>query len=376
MARKSDADRSKHAREVDVGRKKEERRKQLRALVYSSLIGGAASMTGMAPWSNAAAHGNASSHKRAELRWNVNDFVVLRQGLLQPEDPRTVRLRSLTTRLDALARKSDVLGGSRTSLVLGNSEVGQERQKVTQEARKVQSEQEELANELRMRPITSEVLFFLRQGDEQGAVAAVEGVGSPEDVLTNYIWVQMDLQHNGRIGERSSSAFAKEILIVSGRAIQYYENLSERSEAITRAGAAIYHNLASFTLPAIGSYPEDAVARGREAAEKALELREELGDDDAIMRALWILGVHELRRGAPAGAEDLFRKAQAIAEDTAEQKSTLAWAQIYVGLSLIAREDTLGQGEVLVSEGRKVFEALGDEFTLKIIDDARDRYRL
>jgi hypothetical protein len=211
-------------------------------------------------------------------------------------------------------------------------------------------------------PISNQVLKFIRQGDRAAAVATIEGVGVPSQVLGLYNQALLELGHLGDEdqGLTSTSAFISEVGFVAEQAARYCDKLMKRKprlEALAGADtlkeeiAEVLHNVASFTLPDKGDVPAKYLEIARRAAEKELTLRRAIGEPLGVTRALSKLGYSHLRAGDRAKARQFLTECVERAVLLSD-KETLAWGQYF--LSQAVREADPAWAGRLWDEARDV----------------------
>jgi hypothetical protein len=282
------------------------RRKQLRTLILGTLTAtGAFHLDG---W-QAQAHGNRSSHSTAALRSDLfmpQDYVTFRQQVTAPNAAETATLSQITHKIKDLQFQSTLSLSERTDLD------------------SLQKQLDSLEEKRRLRETSGITLDLIRQGDIDGAVAAIEGTGDPERVTYEYLWVITDLAYLGRKGNQLTAENQSELLAISQRGIRYADSMrdillkqKERSATetvvLTRI-AEIYHNIASYLVPDIGQPSPAALAVAFDAAQKSKDLRADLGQPTEMLIAEWTVARLEALRGNEAVSERLHKEAITRAE--------------------------------------------------------------
>ncbi len=281
----------------------ETRKKRIRSLILGSIAASGAFQ--LNSW-QAQAHGNRSSHPTASLRSDLflpQDYISFRQELLAPNSQDTMLLSRLTGRLNDLRGPDPA-----ASLNLKSEEVAA-----------LQGQIDELEDKLRLRDSSRMSLEFLREGDIDGAAAAIEGEGDPDRVTYEYLWTITDLAYLDRQGDRLTDKNLEALTALSERAVAYldgltarmsdYENLTVSESALLDRAAAIYHNVASYMTPDVGKPSKASAELGYDAARKALALRERLEQPKETVIAQWVLGSYESRLGNPEEARRIHKSA-------------------------------------------------------------------
>lgn len=282
------------------------RRKQLRTLVLGTLT--ATGAVQMGAW-QAQAHGNRSSHSTASLRSDLflpQDYITFRQQITSPTGAETATLSRLTGNLKEFQSRLNLSTSERADLDV------------------LQKQLDALEDKSRLRDSSRITLDLIRQGDIDGAVAAIEGAGEPERVTFEYLWVITDIAYLGRKGNQLTSVAQSELVAISQRAMRYADGVREpilkhkeknaaETLVLTRI-AEIYHNIASYLVPDIGQPSTTALQLAYEAAQRGRELRADLGQPTEMLIADWTLARLEALRGDIPAAERLHRDAIVRAE--------------------------------------------------------------
>jgi len=282
------------------------RRKQLRTIVVGTLTAtGAFNLDG---W-QAQAHGNRSSHSTVALRSDLflpQDYVTFRQQVTAPTAAETATLSRLTNSIKALQSRLSLSVAERADIDV------------------LQKQLDSLEDKQQLRETSRITLNLIRQGDINGAVAAIEGAGEPERVTYEYLWAITDVAYLGRKGNQLTTETQNELLAISQPSMRYADSvrdvllkLKERSAAetvvLTRI-AEIYHNIASYLVPDIGKPSPAALQLAFEAAQKGRDLRADLGQPTEMLIADWTVAWLEALRGNVAVSKRLHREAIVRAE--------------------------------------------------------------
>jgi hypothetical protein len=310
-------------------------RERLRAMIIGALAaGGAFQLNG---W-QVQAHGNRSSHSVASVQQAVfrpDDYILMRQQYLAPSSDVTVQLAQVTEQLRTLQSQPV-------------------RIEATDQFNKLVALKAQIEEGVHVGPTTAKALRLLRAQQVDEAIAAIEGEGSPECILNAYLWALLDLGYLGRRDGKFTADHIAEFGTVAKWAVAYSEKVLSQSNALgplsalaapqasmevaarTRV-AEIYHNIASFTLPEDGIVPPELLAQGRDAAQRALKLRRELGQPYETVIALLTVGKHAVRANDTVEAKRLFTEAVQQAEKSG-RRDAVAWAKAYLA-RVIACED-------------------------------------
>ena len=224
-----------------------------------------------------------------------------------------------------------------------------------------------LEDQLRLRPSSQQVVDFLDQGDVAAATATIEGTGSTQTVLDEYLWTLLDIAYLGRDGEIFTSDHLGDFMAIAGPATTYVgtvlaglpnSGLTPAELTMKERCAEILHNIASFTLPDDGLASPADMAAGLSAALRALQVREELGDTATIMRANWMVGNHYRKVDDLDKAEQHLTTAVNLA-DTLADPVGIAWGKTY--LADVKRAQDPSTASRLESEAGEAMGQVEDE---------------
>jgi|GEM_PF-4207114 len=276
------------------------------------------------------AHGNRSSHSPMPLcsdaaagSFGPDDYLVMRQTITAPSAAATQRLLSLKSQMDALTKADPAATAS-------------------SQYKQLQSQRADLEASMKMRPISNQVLSFLKVGDVDSATAVIEGQGDTDRVMMNYSWVMLDIIQRDRRGlgvtpeeaaavapvARAAAAFAEEKL---DRAAQS-PDLPNRVGLLMRASEVLF-NAASFIVPDTGTVDPSDLALATKCAKKALDINQHLKLQSETMYATWKLGFIAMRGGDDETARQCFERAAAMAVELKEPR-TEAWAKVFLAKML------------------------------------------
>jgi hypothetical protein len=380
--------------------------KSLKKVLLTTLMTASPSVSG---W-YAQAHGNRSSHATAEIRWSVDDYIVNRETLLNPDDLNTFLLRDLDFSIQNLKRerirlddqRSIVLNRLRlieeysekpligftpqmpsvTSREIAMMELSTRKSSLkslstsldSQDAFLVDSlenlSQQKLAIEkaLILTPTTKQVLNRLVANDLKAANAILQGVGTPVQVIENYIWTQLDLQNLGVAEGRTTAKYLDLNMKLAEEGMKYAVDAEMKATSpedklsIKKARAALLNNLANFTTPDTSRPNEvtisaDKLKIGRDAAMEALKIREEIGSPLEIIKAKWMVGFHHLMNQDRSEAKKIF-ETTIVDSEALNDENEKAWS-IFLLAVTIKRDDPV-QATKLAKDATFIFEKLGD----------------
>lgn len=356
--------------------KKQKAKKKLRRLVYGSMaVGGAIGLAGM----TAQAHGNASSHMEAQLRWNFDNFVIEREGVRAnfPDQIGTLeRLQSSQERM-GLERLEFRQANNFDFAALNDDEMPILGQKVDNIVQYQNVGNQMLNNQVvinsikqqtSLTPLSRSVLQQLQSGNTKKAIALIEDGNDVKQVLSTYLVVQLDLYNYGAIDQFSTATFTDEIISISKAGLAYQKNHAP-DDLGARAG--MLHNLASSTLPDKGTARPDQVKFGRDAAIEALKIRKRMGDPGTIAVAEYMVGVFDYKEGNFDDAQKYFKASLKNLDGTLRFQD-IAWSKLYLGLSQLSKGDN--GGKELVYEVRKEFEQSGNDYGLLYLNTVAKKF--
>jgi hypothetical protein len=193
--------------------------------------------------------------------------------------------------------------------------------------------QASLAKKLDLRPESNQSYQMARSGDVKGAVAAIEGEGQSDRAVSEYQWTLLDIAHGGRGRDTMAqfTAMAKPAMAYSAKVLGTLQasDTSPKSRELKQKIAQIYHQVASYTVPNDGVAAADDQKLGREAADRALKIQQEMGKPRDIMVAEWMSGNHAQRAGDSKAAELHLRHAAELAV-ALDDKAAVAWSYSYL----------------------------------------------
>jgi hypothetical protein len=264
--------------------KRERQRK--RALILSALTAGG--IFQMNSW-QVQAHGNRSSHSvlaAAAAFFSPSDFVLMREEFAGDTSSSLTQLAQVSGQINTLFSMG---------LPIPNA---------------LRSQRENLIKSIGLvRPQTTEVLNFLQSGDTAGAIAAIEGEGFPERVLSSYKWVLLDIGNLGiDINITLPVTHKTDFVAIAGPAVAYCQTIlpqiiaSNGSSALTQVGevevAEILHDIASYILvPGTTPISSSDLQLGMLAANLALQIRTNLQQPPELLRAEWMVAQYQILSG-------------------------------------------------------------------------------
>lgn len=303
-----------------------DRRKKMRALIMSTLAAGGVFQ--MNSW-QIQAHGNRSSHTALAFQTPYiapDDYTLMRATMTTPNLADANELSQLITRLNSLQAAGASVGDSA------------EYQSLTER-------KEALEQQVGTPGSTREVIQFLRQGDVDGAVAAIEGQGWPERVLTEYEWTLLDIAYLSTDQLSTAASRQADFLAIARPAAAYAERVlgligtgsSDPREVVVKQRAAeVLHNIASFI--ALSTTIDNAsLSFGQQSAERALQLRTGINDSATIMRANWMVAQYHIRANRTAQALPYLQTSLQQAQQLGDQPGIL-WAKFSMAKALRASQ--------------------------------------
>ncbi|MFP5264128.1 MAG: hypothetical protein ACLGJB_19775 [Blastocatellia bacterium] len=324
-----------------------DRRKKMRALIMSTLAAGGVFQ--MNSW-QIQAHGNRSSHTTLAFQTPYiapDDYTLMRATMTTPNLADANELSQLIARLNSLESASALMADST------------EYQTLTERI-------ETLQREVGTPGSTREVIQFLRQGDVDGAIAAIEGQGWPERVLTEYEWTLLDISYLSDDQLSTAASRQADFLTIARPAAAYADRVlgltgaspSDPREVVVRQRAAeVLHNIASFI--ALSALADSAsVSFGQQCAERALQVRSGLHDPATVMRANWMVAQYHIRANRTDEALRYLQTALQQAQQLGDQPG-IAWVKFSMAKAL--RTTQPQQAASLEAEVRQAVDSFGGQ---------------
>jgi hypothetical protein len=288
----------------------------MRALIISALAAGGVFQ--MNSW-QIQAHGNRSSHSALAFQSpsiSPDDYVLMRQVLTGPRTGDTDQLTQLSIQLKALGGANNIAA-------------------MTESHQKLLGQKRAIEQKLGIPSTTRQVIRFLRQGDTDAAVAAIEGQGWPERVLQDYQWTLLDIAYlDEGDGQKFTANQQKDFLAIAKPAASYVDKvlavtsghtLTTPELASKERVAEILHNIASFIV-LMDNVDGATLDFGQQAAERALKVRMELNKPDTIMRANWMVAQYHIRANRTEQAVKYLTTSLQQAEQLKDVPG-IAWAK-------------------------------------------------
>jgi len=203
------------------------------------------------------------------------------------------------------------------------------------EHRKLVDIKASLAKKVDHQPSAGEAFKLLPAGDTVAAVASIEGLATPEGVVGEYYWTLMDVAYLGRERETMSqfTSLAKPAMDYAQKTLASTPADAPANRELRTQVAQLYHHIASFTVPDDGAANANDLKLGRESAERALKLRQEMGSQHDVMVAEWMAGNHARRAADSKAAEQHLRAAAELAV-ALDDKAAQAWSYSYLAKAL------------------------------------------
>ncbi|MCK4427148.1 MAG: hypothetical protein KAW16_01545 [candidate division Zixibacteria bacterium] len=171
-----------------------------------------------------------------------------------------------------------------------------------------QSEKEAQVGQIqeeRKKEILVKVINLLEEGKEEEAEDFMNDLGDDKTVLKYYTELGIDLHHAGKLDQ---SMLTNQLGV---KAALKKDN--------KKAAAIMLHNIAAFCAPEFDeNVTEKCQESGFDAAQKALELRKELGEKAPLARAFWDTGLYYLIKKDADFATQHFLECIKIAEEANE----------------------------------------------------------
>ena len=230
---------------------------------------------------------------------------------------------------------------------------------------KKQSEKEEQemgqTHEEKKKEILAQVITLLDEGKEEDAEDFMNDIGDDKTVLNAYIQLGIDLHRAGKLDQS---------MLVNQLGVKAALKKGDK-----KAAAVMLHNIAAFCAP---EFDEDVTEKcqeaGFDAAQKALELRKELGEKGPLAWAHWDIGLYYLIKKDPEHATEHFHECIKVAEE-ANEPVNAAWGKIFLGktkLKLIPAKKEEGLRDL--KEAKATFEKEKDDWGLEEVGKILNKY--
>jgi hypothetical protein len=217
------------------------------------------------------------------------------------------------------------------------------------------------AHEQRKKEILNQVVTLLEEGKEEEAVDYMNDLGDDKTVLKYYTELGIDLHHAGKLDQSMQ---------VNQLGVKAALDKKDKKSA-----AVMLHNIAAFCAPEFDeNVTEKCAEAGFDAAQKALELRKELGEKVPLAWAHWDMGLYYLIKKDAEGASKQFLECIRIAEE-ANEPVHAAWGKIFLGktkLKLISAKKEEGLKDL--KEAKAIFEKEKDDWGLEEVGKILNKY--
>lgn len=228
-----------------------------------------------------------------------------------------------------------------------------------------QSEKEEpkmsQAHEEKKKEILNQVITLLEEGKEEEAEDYMNELGDDKTVLKYYTELGIDLHHAGKLDQSMQ--------------VNQLGVKAALEKGDKKAAAIMLHNIAAFCAPEFDeNVTEECQKAGIDAAQKALELRKELGEKGPLAWAHWDMGLYHLIKKDADQASKQFLECIKVAEE-ANDTVTIAWGKVFVGktkLKLIPEKREEGLKDL--EEAKAIFEKQKDDWGLEEVGKIMKEY--
>ncbi len=217
------------------------------------------------------------------------------------------------------------------------------------------------AHEEKKKEILNQVITLLQEGKEEEAEDYMNDLGDDKTVLKYYTELGIDLHHAGKLDQS---------MLINQLGVKAAIKKGDK-----KAAAVMLHNIAAFCAPEFDeNVSEKCQEVGFDAAQKALELRKELGEKGPLAWAHWDLGLYYLVRKDADDATDQFLECIRVAGE-ANDPLNVAWGKVFLGktkLKLIPEKKDEGLKDL--QEAKAIFEKEKDDWGPKEVEKILKRY--
>jgi len=227
-----------------------------------------------------------------------------------------------------------------------------------------QSEKEEQvgqAQEEKKKEILNQVITLLEEGREEEAEDYMNDLGDDKTVLKYYTELGIDLHHAGKLDQS---------MLINQLGVKAALKKDNK-----KAAAIMLHNIAAFCAPEFDeNVTEKCEKVGFDAAQKALELRKELGEKGPLAWAHWDMGLYYLIKKDADQASRHFIECIKVAEETNDPLN-VAWGKVFLGktkLKLIPAKKEEGLKDL--KEAKAIFEKEKDDWGLEEVGKILKKY--
>jgi len=216
-------------------------------------------------------------------------------------------------------------------------------------------------HEEKKKEILNQVIILLDEGKEEEAEDYMNELGDDKTVLKYYTELGIDLHHAGKLDESMQ--------------VNQLGVKAALEKGDKKAAAIMLHNIAAFCAPEFDeNVTEECQKAGFDAAQKALELRKELGEKGPLAWAHWDMGLYHLVKKDADHASEQFLGCIKVAEE-ANDTVTAAWGKVFLGktkLKLIPEKREEGLKDL--KEAKATFEKAKDDWGLEELEKIVKNY--
>jgi hypothetical protein len=228
-----------------------------------------------------------------------------------------------------------------------------------------QSEKEEpkmsQAHDEKKKEILNQVITLLEEGKEEDAEDYMNDLGDDKTVLKYYTELGIDLHQAGKLDQSMQ--------------VNQLGVKTALKKGDKKAAAVMLHNIAAFCAPEFDEdVSEKCQVTGFEAAQRALELRKELGEKGPLAWAHWDMGLYYLIKNDADHSSKQFLECIKVAQD-ANDTLNVAWGKVFLGktkLKLIPEEREEGLKDL--EEAKAIFEKQKDDWGLEEVGKLMKKY--
>lgn len=216
-------------------------------------------------------------------------------------------------------------------------------------------------HEEKKKEILVQVINLLDEGKEEEAEDYMNDIGDDKTVLNTYIELGIDLHHAGKLDQSMQ--------------VNQLGVKAALEKGDKKAAAVMLHNIAAFCAPEFDENVSEKCQKiGFDAAQKALELRKELGEKAPLARAHWDMGLYYLIKKDADFATQHFLECIKIAGE-AQEPLDVAWGKVFLGktkLKLIPERKEKGLKDI--KEAKAIFEKEKDDWGLEEVGKILNKY--
>ena len=217
------------------------------------------------------------------------------------------------------------------------------------------------AQEEKKKEILNQVITLLEEGKEEEAEDYMNELGDDKTVLKYYTELGIDLNRAGKLDQSMQ--------------VNQLGVKAALEKGDKKAAAVMLHNIAAFCAPEFDeNLTEECQRAGFDAAQKALELRKELGEKGPLAWAHWDMGLYHLVKKDADKASEQFLECIKVAEG-ANDTVGAAWGKVFLGktkLKLIPEKREEGLKDL--EEAKAIFEKQKDDWGLGEVGKITKKY--